>query len=78
MNLCRAGNLDNPRFLGEQPSERDLGARRALARGDRPQKLNEGEVGIARRLGETRDDVAEIVLGERSLVVDGAGQEALA
>ncbi len=62
VNLGRPRDRDDPGLLGDEPGERDLGARRALARGDRPQKLDEGEVGLASRLREARHDVAEIVL----------------
>src|SRR5271165_7305592 len=41
------------------------------------QEIDQGEVRLARRLREARHDVAEVVLRERGLVVDRAGQETL-
>src|SRR5262245_2379229 len=77
-DLRRARDRDDPRLLREQPRERDLRGRCLLARGERLQPLNEGEVRLAVLRREARDDVPEVRLLERRLIVDLAGEESLA
>ena len=47
-------------FLGEEPGERDLGVRSALALSDGPQQVNQGPVRLAGLRREAGNGVTEI------------------
>src|SRR5215475_12246566 len=78
MTLRRSGNRYNPRLPRQQPGERDLGRGRVLEHSERLQPLDEYEVRLPVLLREPRHHIAKIGRLERRLVVDRAGQEALA
>jgi hypothetical protein len=48
MQFRGARDRHDPRLLREQPSERDLGGRRMLARGDGADEIDHGLIGLAR------------------------------
>src|SRR5204863_9509000 len=76
--LRGAGNRRDPGLEREQPGERDLCRRRPLLFGDRAEYVHDGFIGLASVRGEPWHDVAEVRLYERRLLVDRAGQKALA
>src|SRR5450755_2070416 len=54
LQACRLGGSrdgDDPRLLGQQPSERDLRRRRALLPGNLGEEVDEGLVGLAGNRG---------------------------
>jgi len=75
--LC-AWNRDDPRFLREQPCEREVCRRRSLPRRDAFQHLNECQVGGARLRREPRGRVPKAAGIECRVRVDLAGQESRA
>jgi len=79
VQLRGARDRHDPWFLGEEPGERDLRGRRALPLCDVRQHVDEGEVGLPRLpVDEARDGVAEVAARELGVLVDLAGEEALA
>src|SRR6187402_1246601 len=76
--LRRPWNRNDPRALGQQPGECDLGGRRRLARRERLQPFDEREIRLPVLLGEPRHDVPEVRGHEGRLLVDRAGEEPLA
>ena len=78
MQLRGARDRDDPRLLGEQPGERDLGRRRLLASRDLAEQVDQGLVRLDRLRREARDGVAEVGAVEGRVLVDLAGEEALA
>ena len=78
MQLRGAGDRHDPRLLSQQPGERDLGGRRLLPRCDSREQIDQGLVCLARLRREAGNDVAEIGAVERRVLVDRAGEEALA
>src|SRR5438270_4657096 len=67
----------DPWLLREQPRQRDLRGRRLLLLGDPPQQIDEDLIRLPVLRREARNDVAEVALVERRLLVDLARQEAL-
>ncbi len=78
MELGGAGNRNDPRFLGQQPGERDLRRCRLLAGRNFSKQIDQGLVRLAGLRREARNDVAEIGTVEGRVLVDGARKEALA
>src|SRR6478672_3175447 len=78
MTLRRSRDRHNPGLLREQPGQRELRRGRSFSLGEGLQPLHEGQVGLAVLLGEPWHDVAKIARLERRLVVNRAGQKALA
>ena len=76
--LPGAGDGHDPRLLGQQPGERDLGGCRLLPLGDPLQQLDQGLIRLPGLRREARDDVAEVGAVERRVLVDLAREEALA
>src|SRR5262249_43083476 len=68
---------NNPRFLGQQPGERDLGRRRLLPLGDLAEQINQGLIRLPSLRREARDDVAKVGTVECRVFVDLSCQEAL-
>ena len=74
---CR--DRHDPRLLRQQPGERDLGRRRAsCVPADLPEQVDQRLVGLPRLRREARHDVAEVGAVELGVLVDLAGEEALA
>src|SRR5436305_5293967 len=78
MQLRGAGDRHDPGLLGEEPGERDLGGRRALALRDAPEQVDQRPVRLPGLRGEAGDGVAEVGAVERGVLVDLAGEVALA
>src|SRR5579885_165510 len=78
LQLGRAGNRHDPRLLRQQPGQRDLGRRRALALRDSAQQLDQSLVRLARLGRKAGQAVAEVVLAELRVLIDGAGEKASA
>src|ERR1700733_13170937 len=78
MELRRARDGYDPRFLGEQPGERDLRRSGLLLLCESAKYIDQRLIGLAILRREARDDVAEILLVELRLLVDRTGQEAFA
>ena len=78
MQLRGARDRNDPRLLGEQPGERDLGRRRLLPLRDLAEQIDQGLVRLPGLRREARDDVAEVGAVERRVLVDLAREEALA
>src|SRR5215510_372483 len=77
MQLRCAGNGDNPRFLREQPRERNLCRRRVLSFCELLEKINECLVCFSILFGKARNDVAEIFRVELRVFRDLAGEKSL-
>src|SRR5690349_17235001 len=78
MQFGRAGNWNDPRFLGEQPGECDLRGRGVLLFGDSLQQINDRLVRFARLGRKPRHDVAKVGAIERRVLVDLSGKKAAA
>src|SRR6185295_4078102 len=78
MLLRGARYRHDPGLLGEEPSERDLGGRRALALSDAAEQIDQRPVRLPGLRGEAGDGVAEVGAVERGVLVDLAREEALA
>src|SRR2546429_5421326 len=78
VQLCGARDWNDPRLLGQQPRERDLGGCRLLPSCDPGQQIDQDQIRppILRR--EAWDDVAEVGAIERRVLVDLPREEALA
>jgi hypothetical protein len=76
MQLRGARDRHDPGLPGEEPSERDLGGRRALALSDAPEQIDQRPVRLPGLRGE--DGVAEVGAIERGVLVDLAREVALA
>src|SRR5260370_38337552 len=77
MQLRCARDRNNPRLLGKQPCKRNLSGCRVLAVCDLAKQINHGLVGLERLGRKARNDVAEIGLVERRVLVDISRNEAL-
>src|SRR5690348_4069446 len=75
MQLGRAGNRHDPRFLREQPGKRDLRRRRLLAFGDLSNEVDERLIVLARLGSEARRCGAEIRSADWRARIDLAGEE---
>jgi hypothetical protein len=73
-----AGNRHDPRLLGEQPGERDLGPGAVLGGGDAGEQVDDCLVGGPRLSREPRQVGADVALAEGRGGVDAAGEEAAA
>src|SRR5918994_1790793 len=78
VQLRGAGDRNDPRLLGKQPGDRDLGTRHPLLGRDLAEHLDQGLVRLPGLRREARNDVAEVGTVERRVLVDRARQEALA
>src|SRR5689334_22217280 len=78
LQLGRAGDRHDPRLLGEQPRERDLGRCCPFGSGNLPQDVHDDLIRLARLSREARHDVAKIRADERRLLIDGARQKTFA
>src|SRR5271170_5077350 len=76
--FSRARDRNDPRFLRQQPSERDLRRGGPLSRGDGGQAIDQRAVGFARVFGEPRNAAAEVGGVECSSLVDLACEKSLA
>ena len=73
--LRGARNRHNPRFLRKQPRESNLRWRRPSLCSNGSDSVDQRFVGFAVLRSESRNDISEIVLGERRVLIDLAGQE---
>ena len=73
MQLRRAGDRNDPRFLCEQPRERDLRGRRMFLECDSAEQINQNLVGLASLRLEARNGVAEVAAVKRGVLADRAG-----
>ena len=78
MQLGGAGDRHNPRFLREQPGERDLRRRRLLLLTDSLEQLNERLILLHRFRREAWEILAKIVVTELGVLGHGTCQEAFA
>ena len=78
VQLARPGDRSDPRLLGQQPGERDLGGRGSVALGHVLEPVEQPLVGLPRVLGEPRDRGPDVALGERGRRVDSPGEEPFA
>src|SRR5829696_5589789 len=76
--LRSTGDRNDPRLLGKQPGDRDLGTRHLLLGCDFAEHLDQGLVRLSSLRREARNDVAEVGAVERRVLVDRAREEALA
>src|ERR1700730_12923670 len=76
--LSGAWDGNNPRLLGEQPSERDLSRCRLLAFRNLVKQIHEGLIRFPVLWREARDDVAEIAFLQLRILADLSGQESFA
>jgi hypothetical protein len=75
MQFRSAGDRHDPRLLGEQPGERDLGGRRALTLRDDLDQVDQSEVRLASLGREARHVVAEVGGIKLRVFIDLAGEE---
>ena len=68
---------NDPWLLREQPRERDLSRRRLLPFSDRTNEVDHRLIRFASFRREARDDVSEVGVVERGLLVDFSRQEPL-
>ena len=73
MQLCRTGDGDDPRFLSQQPRERDLGGRYLFLLREFADHIDHGLIRFAVFRREARDDVAKVGLVELRVCADLAG-----
>src|ERR1039457_4274081 len=78
MQLCGTWDRSNPRLLGQQPGERDLGRCRLLPFPDAGEQVNQGLIRLQSLRREARQGAAEVGAVELRIFVDLARQEALA
>src|SRR5438034_3663703 len=76
--FCGTRDGDHPRLLGQQPREGDLRRCRPFLFRNPPQDIYDGLIRFASLGREARHDVPEVGAHKRRLLVDRAGQEALA
>lgn len=76
MQLCGTWNRHNPRFLSQQPSDRDLSRGRLLLLRDRTEQIDQGLIRFPSFRRKARDGVAEVGTIERRVFVDLACEEA--
>ena len=72
-----AGDRHYPGLLGQEPRQRDLGARHAFAVADFAHHVDNALIGLARLLREARQRIAEVAFIEMRLVIDRTRQEPL-
>ena len=77
MQFRRAWDRNNPGLLGQQPGERDLGRCRVLPLSNRFQQINQRLIRRPRLGRKAGNDVAEVGLVERRVLVDLSREEAL-
>ena len=75
MQLRCAGDGNHPRFLGEDPGERDLRWCRLLPFGNFAEQIHQGLIRFAVLRREAWDDIAEIGLVELRFFGDLAREE---
>src|ERR1700730_3655659 len=78
MQLRGAWDLNNPRLLRKQPSERDLSRCRLLPFCDAAEQINQGLIRLESLRREARESAAEVGAVESRVFVDLAREEALA
>src|SRR5712692_6139206 len=78
MQLGRARDWHDPRFLRKQPSERDLSRCRLLLLRKSAQQIHQRLIRFPVLWRKARDDVAEIAFVELRIFADLPGEEALA
>jgi chorismate mutase len=78
VQLRGTGDRNDPRLLGKQPGDRDLGTRHPLLGCDFAEHLDQRLVRLSSLRREARNDVAEVGAVERRVLVDRAREEALA
>src|SRR5207244_8352172 len=78
MTLRGSWDGHDPRFLGEQPGERDLRGCRLLSFCELGEPLDERQIRLPVLRREARDHIAEVRAVERGLLVDLSRQEAFA
>src|SRR5262249_19149368 len=74
VELRRARDRNDPRLLGEEPRERDLGGRGLLLAADPPEEIDHGLIRLAIFRSESRQGIAKIGFVERGLLVELAGK----
>ena len=77
MQLCRARDWNDPGFLGEQPSQRDLSRCRLPLVRDLLKQIHQRLIRLPVLRVKPRDTVAEIGVIERRILVDFACEETL-
>src|SRR5207248_6286298 len=78
VQLRGAGNRHDPGLLGEEPGERDLGGRRILALRDAAEQVYQHLICLTGLRREAWDGVAEVGAVEGRVLVNLAGEVALA
>ena len=78
LQFARTGNGHDPRLLSQQPGQRDLGGCRVLPLGGGLEQVDQRQIRFPCLRGESRNGVADVAAGERSVLVDLAGQKAFA
>ena len=78
MHLSRAGNRHDPRFLRQQPRERNLRGRRILPSSNMAEQIDQRLIGLHRLWGETRKPASEVGFVEGGGGINLACEEALA
>ena len=78
VQLGRTRNWNDPRLLGKQPGESDLGRRRLFLLRELANQLDQRLIRFAILRREPRHNVAEVRLVELRVLVDGSRKETLA
>src|SRR5206468_2692770 len=78
MQLSGARDRNNPRLLGQQPSQRDLGGGHLFLFREFRKHINEGLIRFSVFRVKTRDLVAEIVAVKLRILVNLSREEAFA
>ncbi len=78
VELGRAGDRHEPRLSGEDPGQGNLRRSRLLSLPDGGQEINQGLIGLSCLRREARERAPEVRAVELRVLVDRAGEEALA
>ena len=78
MQFCSTGDRNDPRFLSQKPGERNLGTCSILSSCDFAKQVNQSLVRFPRLRREAWHDISEVGAVEGRVLIDCAGEEALA
>src|SRR5271170_8409756 len=73
----RPGDRNDPRFLGEQPCQRDLSRRRIVPRGDMAEEIDDWLVGLPSIGSKAREPGANVGSGKGHCGINRRREEAL-
>ena len=76
MQLRGSGNRNDPRFLSQQPGNRNLGRCRLLLPGNVAEHIHQGLIRFPILFVETRNDVAKVGAIELRVLVNRTGEKA--